>query len=135
MSQHNESVMTAEADRSHRKGDQSRGNSQQSSGRPNQGSGSRSSATQFSIPMLFFDPTSGQNNFKEFKEAADMAAAAEFPGAAGELIRNGKYSLPEPLPMPISHTMVDYREGDEIKQRRVDNTTHAAEMFKYFFCK
>ena len=81
--------------------------------------------------MLTFDPSSGRNNFKEFKDAADMAAAAEFPGAAGELIRNGKYSLPEKLPMPVSHTMEDYTDGDVIKQRRVENPRHAAQMYEF----
>ena len=74
-----EPVMS-ETDRSRRRGDQPRGGSSQSSGHRDQSSGQRghSSATQFHIPMLIFDPATGRNNYKEFKDAADMAAAAEF---------------------------------------------------------
>ena len=83
-----ESILTAEADRSKRRGgESSRGQNPYLGGRKDSGygSGGRSTAAKFFIPMLHFDQATGRNNFKEFKEAADISAAAEYPGAAGDL--------------------------------------------------
>ena len=133
MSSNYDSNVSAEAESSRRRDNSSRGSSQHQGGRQDQsfGTNGRATAAQFNIPMLFFDPSSGRNNFKEFKDAADMAAAAEFPGAAWELDRNGKYSIAEPMAKPISHTIVDVDTGDKIIQRRVENPYHAAEMLEY----
>ena len=133
MSNNYDYKVSAEAEGSRRRGNSSRGSSAHHGGRqdPSLGAHGRPTAARFNIPMLFFEPATGKNNFKEFKEAADMAAAAEYPGAAGELIRNGKYSISESYPMPISFTLVNEKVGDDIVERRVDNPTHAAEMYKF----